>query len=569
MGLSCLSNKKRIGEESIVLKKINPARTKAWKKLKEHHRAMKGQNMVNLFRGDPARFSKFSLRFEDILVDYSKNIITEETMGHLLELAEECLLRDAIEKMFTGDKINETEDRPVLHVALRNRGNTPIYVDGRDVMPEVNSVLSQMERFSRRISSGEWKGYTGKPITDIVNIGIGGSDLGPVMVTEALRPYWKDNIRPHFVSNIDASHIAETLKKVSPETTLFMVASKTFTTQETMTNAHTARRWFLSSAGDASHIKRHFVAISTNAVDVENFGIDHDNMFRFWDWVGGRYSLWSAIGLSIACTIGFENFLELLEGGHAMDKHFRETPLERNIPVLLALIGIWHTNFFGAQTEAILPYDQYLHRFPAYFQQGNMESNGKYMDRRGREVGYETGPIIWGEPGTNGQHAFYQLIHQGTKLIPCDFLAPAISHNPIGDHHDILLSNFFAQTEALMKGKSREEVLDELKKAGASEEAMTKLAPYRVFKGNRPTNSILFRKLTPRTMGSLIAMYEHKIFVQGVIWNIFSFDQWGVELGKQLAKKILPALKGDSPVTSHDSSTNGLIDQFKAWRKTG
>jgi glucose-6-phosphate isomerase len=568
MGLSCLSNEERLGEESIVLKKINPARTKAWKKLKEHHRAMKGQNMADLFRGDPARFSKFSLRFEDILVDYSKNIITQETIGHLLELAAECLLRDAIEKMFTGDKINETEDRPVLHVALRNRGNTPIYVDGRDVMPEVNSVLSQMERFSRSIISGEWKGYTGKPITDIVNIGIGGSDLGPVMVTEALRPYWKDNIRPHFISNIDASDIAETLKKVSPETTLFMVASKTFTTQETMTNAHTARHWFLGSAGDASHIKRHFVAISTNAEDVQNFGIDQDNMFRFWDWVGGRYSLWSAIGLSIACTIGFENFLELLEGGHAMDKHFRETPFERNIPVLLALIGIWHTNFFGAETEAILPYDQYLHRFPAYFQQGNMESNGKYVDRRGREVGYETGPIVWGEPGTNGQHAFYQLIHQGTKLIPCDFLAPAISHNPIGEHHDILLSNFFAQTEALMKGKNREEVLDELKKAGASEEAMTKLAPYRVFKGNRPTNSILFRKLTPRTMGSLIAMYEHKIFVQGVIWNIFTFDQWGVELGKQLAKKILPSLKGDSPFTSHDSSTNGLIDQFKAWRKT-
>jgi glucose-6-phosphate isomerase len=527
---------------------------------------MKKRHMADLFRQDPARFSKFSLSFEDMLVDYSKNIITEETMEHLLALAEECQVKEAIEKMFTGDKINETEDRAVLHVALRNQANTPIHVDGKDVTPEINSVLSQVERFSRSVISGEWKGYTGKPIIDIVNIGIGGSDLGPVMVTEALKPYWKTHIRPHFVSNIDPTHIAETLKRVSPETTLFMIASKTFTTQETMTNAHTARQWFLSSAREASHVKRHFVALSTNTEEVMQFGIDPASMFGFWDWVGGRFSLWSAIGLSIACTVGFENFRELLEGGHAMDKHFRETRFEKNIPVLLALIGIWYIDFFGAETEAILPYDQYLHRFPAYFQQGNMESNGKYVDRRGHKVSYQTGPIIWGEPGTNGQHAFYQLIHQGTRLIPCDFLAPALSHNPVGEHHDILLSNFFAQPEALMKGKTKAEVLDQLKKAGLSDKAMRKVAPYMVFEGNRPSNSILFKKLTPRTLGTLIAMYEHKIFVQGVIWNIFSFDQWGVELGKQLAKKILPELKADGAVASHDSSTNGLINQFKAWR---
>jgi len=550
-----------------MLPKINPTKTKSWKKLKEHCRVMKGRQMKSLFDRDPHRFSKFSARFGDITVDYSKNIITRETLRLLLGLARECKLKEAIEKMFAGDEINETEKRAVLHVALRNRSNTPIHVNGSDVMPEVNAVLGQMKRFSNAVISGNWKGCTGKAITDIVNIGIGGSDLGPVMVTEALKPYWKPQLRPHFVSNIDGTHIAETLKTVSPETTLFIIASKTFTTQETMTNALTARRWFLDSAKSDSLVKHHFVAISTNEGEVKKFGIDPENMFRFWDWVGGRYSLWSAIGLSIACTIGFEHFVELLEGAHAMDIHFRETSFEENIPVVLALIGVWYNNFFGAETEAILPYDQYLHRFPAYFQQGNMESNGKQVDRGGREVNYQTGPVIWGEPGTNGQHAFYQLIHQGTKLIPCDFIAPAISHNPVGDHHKILLSNFFAQTEALMKGKEPEEVLEELRQSGTKEEEIKKVLPYRVFKGNRPTNSILVKKMTPRTLGSLTALYEHKIFVQGMIWNIFSFDQWGVELGKQLANRIFPELTDETGVTSHDSSTNGLINTFKEFRR--
>jgi glucose-6-phosphate isomerase len=550
-----------------MLPKVNPTKTKAWKELKEHCRAMKNRPMADLFRRDKARFSSFSLRFEDILVDYSKNIITKETIRLLIGLARECRVKDAAERMFAGDRINETENRAVLHVALRNRSNTPVYLDGRDVMPEVNAVLDQMKRFSESVISGTWKGYTGMPITDIVNIGIGGSDLGPVMVTEALKPCWNPRLRPHFVSNIDGTHITETLKGLSPETTLFMIASKTFTTQETMTNAHTARKWFLGQAEDESFIKDHFVAISTNKKEVEKFGIDPVNMFRFWDWVGGRYSLWSSIGLSIACTIGFDNFVGLLEGAHAMDMHFRETSYEKNIPVILAVIGIWYNNFFGAQTEAILPYDQYLHRFAAYFQQGDMESNGKYIDRNGREVNYQTGPVIWGEPGTNGQHAFYQLIHQGTKLIPCDFIAPAVSYNPVGGHHETLLSNFFAQTEALMKGKTEKEVVEELKETGTGDDDIRRLAPYRVFKGNRPTNSILVRKMTPRTLGSLIAMYEHKIFVQGVIWDIFSFDQWGVELGKQLANKILPELKDDEEVTTHDSSTNGLINAYKALRK--
>jgi glucose-6-phosphate isomerase len=550
-----------------MLPKINPTKTKFWKKLKEHYKVMKNRRMRDLFDRDPDRFSRFSARFGDITVDYSKNIITRETLRLLLGLARECRLKEAIEKMFTGDEINETERRAVLHVALRNRSNTPIHVNGSDVMPEVNAVLGQMKRFSDAVISGSWKGYTGKAITDVVNIGIGGSDLGPVMVTEALKPYWRPNLRPHFVSNIDGTHIAETLKRVSPETTLFIVASKTFTTQETMINAGTARTWFLDSARSESLVKHHFVAVSTNEGEVIKFGIDPKNMFRFWDWVGGRYSLWSAIGLSIACTIGFEHFVELLDGAHAMDRHFRETPFEENIPVFLALIGIWYSNFFGAETEAILPYDQYMHRFPAYFQQGNMESNGKHVDRGRREVGYQTGPIIWGEPGTNGQHAFYQLIHQGTKLIPCDFIAPAVSHNPVGDHHEILLSNFFAQTEALMKGKGPEEVFKELRQSGVKDEEIKKVLPYRVFEGNRPTNSILVKKITPRTLGSLTAMYEHKIFVQGVIWNIFSFDQWGVELGKQLAKSILPELKGETKVTSHDASTNGLINTFKELRK--
>ena len=550
-----------------MLPKINPAKTKSWRKLKEHYRVMKGRLMVDLFRQDPERFSRFSITFQDMLVDYSKNIMAKETFRLLLGLARECKLKEAIERMFMGDEINETERRAVLHVALRNRSNTPILVNGGDVMPEVNEVLAQMKRFSDAVISGNWKGYTGKPMTDVVNIGIGGSDLGPVMVTEALRPYWKPQIKVHFVSNVDGTDIAETLKKVSPETSLFIVASKTFTTQETMTNALTARKWFLDSAKSESLVKHHFVAISTNEEEVKKFGIDPENMFKFWDWVGGRYSLWSAIGLSIACATGFEHFVEILEGGHAMDIHFRETPFEKNIPILLALIGIWYTNFFGAQTEAILPYDQYMHRFPAYFQQGNMESNGKSVDRSGHEVLYQTGPIIWGEPGTNGQHAFYQLIHQGTKLIPCDFIAPAISHNPIGDHHRILLANFFAQTQALMKGKTKQEVVEELRGSDVSDEEMMRLVPFRVFKGNRPTNSILVKKITPKTLGSLIAIYEHKIFTQGVIWNIFSFDQWGVELGKQLAKKILPELKDEKESTSHDSSTNGLINAFKGFRR--
>ncbi len=550
-----------------MLHKINPVTTKAWKKLQMHYRTTKNKHMRDMFLNDPRRFDKFHITFEDMTVDYSKNILTEKTLNLLLDLANECRVKDAIEKMFSGDKINETEGRAVLHIALRNRSNSPIYVDGKDVMPEVNAVLEQMRRFSESIINGYWKGFTGKSITDIVNIGIGGSDLGPLMVTEAMKPYWKSHLYTHFVSNIDGTHITETLKKVSPETTLFMIASKTFTTQETMTNAFTARQWFLNYAKDESFIKNHFVAISTNEREVKKFGINLENMFRFWDWVGGRYSLWSAIGLSIACTIGFDNFIELLDGAHAMDNHFKSTPFEKNIPVILALIGIWYNNFFNAETEAILPYDQYMHRFPAYFQQGNMESNGKFVDRGGNEITYQTGPIIWGEPGTNGQHAFFQLIHQGTKLVPCDFIIPAISHNPIGDHHLILLSNFFAQTEALMKGKTKEEAIEELKASGMDEETIKILLPFKVFKGNRPTNSIIVKKITPRTLGSLIAMYEHKIFVQGVIWNIFSFDQWGVELGKQLAKKILPELRDDSRISSHDSSTNGLINRYKELRK--
>ena len=551
-----------------MLEKKNPVRTGAWNDLRtHHHKVMRHVQMKDLFREDPARFQKYSLWFEDILLDYSKNIITDETFFLLTELARETGVSDAMEKMFSGDLINETENRAVLHTALRNRANAPVYLDGKDIMPEVNSVLSQMEAFSAKVGSGQWLGYTGRPVTDIVNIGIGGSDLGPVMVTEALRPYRRPHIRTHFVSNIDGTHIIETLKGLSPETTLFMIASKTFTTQETMTNAHTARRWFLEAAKDEAEIKKHFVAISTNGEAVKQFGIAPENMFIFWDWVGGRYSLWSAIGLSIACSIGFDHFRELLEGAHAMDRHFREAPLDRNIPVVLALLGIWYNNFFGAETHAILPYDQYMHRFPAYFQQGEMESNGKYIDRRGKEVSYETGPVIWGEAGTNGQHAFYQLIHQGTKLIPCDFIAPAISHNPMGDHHSILLSNFFAQTEALMTGKTYEEVVGELKAAGKNSREIKRLAPFRVFRGNRPTNSILVRKITPRALGSLIAMYEHKIFVQGVIWNIFSFDQWGVELGKVLAKKILADLQTNAPVTSHDASTNGLINVFREMSK--
>ncbi|HEB0581940.1 TPA: glucose-6-phosphate isomerase [Escherichia coli] len=548
------------------MKNINPTQTAAWQALQKHFDEMKDVTIADLFAKDGDRFSKFSATFGDqMLVDYSKNRITEETLAKLQDLAKECDLAGAIKSMFSGEKINRTENRAVLHVALRNRSNTPILVDGKDVMPEVNAVLEKMKTFSEAIISGEWKGYTGKAITDVVNIGIGGSDLGPYMVTEALRPY-KNHLNMHFVSNVDGTHIAEVLKKVNPETTLFLVASKTFTTQETMTNAHSARDWFLKAAGDEKHVAKHFATLSTNAKAVGEFGIDTANMFEFWDWVGGRYSLWSAIGLSIVLSIGFDNFVELLSGAHAMDKHFSTTPAEKNLPVLLALIGIWYNNFFGAETEAILPYDQYMHRFAAYFQQGNMESNGKYVDRNGNVVDYQTGPIIWGEPGTNGQHAFYQLIHQGTKMVPCDFIAPAITHNPLSDHHQKLLSNFFAQTEALAFGKSREVVEQEYRDQGKDPATLDYVVPFKVFEGNRPTNSILLREITPFSLGALIALYEHKIFTQGVILNIFTFDQWGVELGKQLANRILPELKDDKEISSHDSSTNGLINRYKAWR---
>ncbi|MFP4096003.1 MAG: glucose-6-phosphate isomerase [Cyclobacteriaceae bacterium] len=550
-----------------MLPKINPTQTTAWKTLLKHYEQVKDVHMKDLFAADQDRFKRFSLQFEDIMLDYSKNRITQETLDTLLQLAEECKLKEAIEAMFGGEPINQTEGRAVLHVALRNMSDEPIKEGGKDVMPEVREVLQRMKKFSEQLISGAWKGYTGKAIKDIVNIGIGGSDLGPVMVTEALKHYKIPHITAHFVSNVDGTHISETLKYLDPETTLFIIASKTFTTQETMTNAETARDWFLKAAGDKEAVKKHFIALSTNREKVEAFGIDAENMFGFWDWVGGRYSLWSAIGMPIACTVGFDKFEELLAGAHAMDQHFRNEDFAANLPVVLALIGIWYNNFFGAESEAILPYDQYMHRFAAYFQQGNMESNGKYVDRNGQQVNYQTGPVIWGEPGTNGQHAFYQLIHQGTKLIPCDFLAPAISLNPIGDHHAKLLANFFAQPEALMNGKSREEVEAELKSSGMNQEEIKELAPYKVFEGNRPTNSILFKILTPRTLGALIAMYEHKIFVQGIIWNIFSFDQWGVELGKQLAKNILPELQGEEAVSSHDASTNGLINAYKQMRK--
>ena len=534
----------------------------AWQALAAHYNSIKDKHLREFFAADSARFENFSIRFNDILLDYSKNRITEETVSLLLDLARQAGVETWREKMFNGERINNTENRPVLHVALRNRSNRPIYVDGKDVMAEVNRVLAQMKSFCATVRSGEWKGYTGRPITDVVNIGIGGSDLGPVMVTEALKPYGSPSLSVHFVSNVDGTHIAETLKKLNPETTLFIIASKTFTTQETITNAQTAREWLLKSAKERSAVAKHFVALSTNKAQVEKFGIDTKNMFEFWDWVGGRYSLWSAIGLSIALYLGMENFEELLTGAYEMDEHFRTAPLNQNMPVIMAMLGVWYNNFFGAESHAILPYDQYMHRFPAYFQQGDMESNGKRVTRNGEVVAYSTGPVIWGEPGTNGQHAFYQLIHQGTKLIPSDFLAPIESQNPIGEHHRILLSNFFAQTEALMKGKTEAEARAELAATGMSGEALEKLLPHKIFPGNRPTNSILFRKLTPRTLGSLIALYEHKIFVQGIVWNVNSFDQWGVELGKQLAKGVLPELKSDSKIVSHDSSTNGLINYY-------
>lgn len=551
---------------STMLNNVDPTKTDAWQELKSHFEQMKDRTIQSLFAEDNDRASKFTLTFNDqIFVDYSKNRITEETLVKLQKLAKQSGLSEAINAMFSGEKINLTENRAVLHVALRNLSNTPIYVDGKNVMDDVNAVLAKMESFSNKIISGEWKGYTGKAITDVVNIGIGGSDLGPYMVTEALRPY-KNHLNMHFVSNIDGTQIVETLKKVNPETTLFLIASKTFTTQETMTNAQSAREWLLQSAKDEKAVTKHFVALSTNTKEVEKFGIDTNNMFEFWDWVGGRYSLWSAIGLSIVLSIGFDNFKQLLAGAHDIDGHFSQAKPEENIPVILALINLWYNNFFGAETEAILPYDQYMHRFAAYFQQGNMESNGKYVDRNGNKVTYTTGPIIWGEPGTNGQHAFYQLIHQGTKLIPCDFIAPAISHNPLADHHQKLLSNFFAQTEALAFGKTQAIVEQEFLDAGKNAEDVKSIVPFKVFEGNRPTNSILLKEITPYSLGALIAIYEHKIFTQGIIWNIFSFDQWGVELGKQLAGRILPELNNDDKIISHDSSTNNLINRYKSWR---
>jgi glucose-6-phosphate isomerase len=540
--------------------------TTAYKSLQKHFEEIGSVQMHDLFKQEPARAEHFSLRWQEFLFDYSKNRMDANTRDLLIQLADECGLRAAIDAQFAGDPINATEGRAVLHTALRNRSNTPVIVNGHDVMPDVNRVLAQMEAFTRSVHSGEWKGFTGNVITDVVNIGIGGSDLGPVMVCEALKAFRNKAIALHFVSNVDGTHIAETLAKVNPETTLFVIASKTFTTQETMTNAQTARDWFLKYAKDESHVAKHFVALSTNQAAVEAFGIDSANMFAFWDWVGGRYSLWSAIGLPIALSLGFERFKELLEGAHAMDQHFRTAEFSENMPVLMALLGIWYANFFGAASHAILPYDQYLHRFAAYLQQGDMESNGKSVDRNGKRVQYSTGPIIWGEPGTNGQHAFYQLIHQGTQLIPCDFIAPAISQNPIGKHHTLLLSNFFAQPEALMNGKDRATVEAELKAKGMNESEIAFHAPFRIFEGNRPTNSILIRELSPYNLGALIAAYEHKIFVQGAIWNVYSYDQWGVELGKQLANRILPELEADGEVNQHDGSTNLLINAWKTMR---
>ncbi|XP_068452600.1 glucose-6-phosphate isomerase a [Clinocottus analis] len=541
-----------------------------YKKLDQWFKANRESlNMRDLFESDPDRFNTFSTTLEtddgEILLDYSKNLINQEVMSMLLATAKSRGVEEARKKMFSGEKLNFTEGRAVLHVALRNRSNGPICVDGQDVMPEVNRVLEKMKAFCQRVRSGEWKGFSGESITDVVNIGIGGSDLGPLMVTEALKPYSAGGPNVWFVSNIDGTHMAKTLAKLRPETTLFIIASKTFTTQETITNAESARDWFLQTANDKSAVAKHFVALSTNAVKVKDFGIDTANMFEFWDWVGGRYSLWSAIGLSIALHIGFEGFEQLLSGAHWMDNHFRSVPLEQNVPVLLAVLGVWYVNFFQAETHAMLPYDQYMHRFAAYFQQGDMESNGKSITKDGVRVNYHTGPIVWGEPGTNGQHAFYQLIHQGTRMIPADFLIPAQSQHPIRDnlHHKILVANFLAQTEALMKGKTSDEARGELEAGGLQGDALQQLLPHKVFEGNKPSNSIVFKKLSPFILGALVAMYEHKIFVQGVMWDINSYDQWGVELGKQLAKKIEPELKDDSKVSSHDSSTNGLINFLK------
>ncbi len=546
--------------------KINPTTTKAWPKLEEHYEKISKEAMAELFEADPKRFEKFSVEWQEFLLDYSKNIISDESMKLLVQLAEECKLKEAIEAMFTGEKINETEDRAVLHTALRSSSKDALEVDGENIRPLVQNELDKMKAFAEKFHAGELKGYSGKKLTTVVNIGIGGSDLGPVMVVEALKPYKKEGISSYFVSNVDGSHMHQVLQEVNPEETLFIIASKTFTTQETMTNAQTAKDWFLGHAKDESAIAKHFIALSTNGEKVAEFGIDTANMFEFWSWVGGRYSLWSAIGLSIVLAVGYDNFVQLLRGAEAMDEHFRKESFDKNLPVIIAMLGVWYNNFFGAESHAILPYDQYLHRFAAYLQQGDMESNGKFIDRAGNPIGIQTGQIIWGEPGTNGQHAFYQLIHQGTKLISSDFIASAQSQNPIGDHHEKLLANFFAQTEALMKGKLDVEVFEELEDAGLTAEQIDALAPFKVFEGNQPTNSILIKKLTPYNLGALIAMYEHKIFVQGVIWNVFSFDQWGVELGKQLAGKILPELQSKDEIKSHDSSTNGLIRQYKSWK---
>lgn len=546
--------------------KVNPAETKSWEALENHYEDLSKDPMIDMFEKDPERFNKFSVQWNDFLLDYSKNIFSDKTKSLLMQLANECQLKDAIEAMFNGEKINETEDRAVLHTALRSNSNEALEVDGENVRPLIQKELQKMEAFTKKLHAGELKGFDGKEIKNIVNIGIGGSDLGPYMVTEALKPYQKENVNSYFVSNVDGSHLHKVLQQVDASETLFIIASKTFTTQETMTNAHSAKDWFLKMAKDESAIAKHFIALSTNKKAVEAFGIDSANMFEFWDWVGGRYSLWSSIGMSIACAIGFDNFRSLLDGAEAMDEHFRDTAFEDNLPVILAMLGIWYNNFFGAESHAILPYDQYLHRFASYLQQGDMESNGKFIDRNGEPIAIQTGQIIWGEPGTNGQHAFYQLLHQGTKLIPSDFIAAAQSQNPISDHHEKLLANFFAQTEALMKGKLEEQVIDELLKLGKEEEEIDALLPFKIFEGNQPTNSILIKKITPYNLGALIAMYEHKIFVQGVIWNVFSFDQWGVELGKQLAGQILPELEGEEKVSSHDGSTNSLINQWKAWR---
>lgn len=549
----------------MSLPTVDFTKTQAFNLLTEDRKRFSDIRLRDLFLQDENRQKKFSLLSQEIFIDYSKNLIDSETFNNLIKLANECNLKEAINAQFSGDKINQNEHRAVLHTALRAKKNADIRVNGENIIPAINAVKDHMSAFTNEVISGSWKGYTGKAITDIVNIGIGGSDLGPVMVTEALVPY-KNHLNIHFVSNVDGTHIAETLKKVNPETTLFLIASKTFTTQETMANAFSARNWFLKSAMDETAVSKHFIALSTNAKAVREFGIDVANMFEFWDWVGGRYSLWSAIGLSIALSIGFANFELLLAGANEMDEHFSSADFHENIPVIIALLGIWYVNFFDAATHAILPYDQYMHRFTAYFQQGDMESNGKSVDRNGKRVRYATGPVIWGEPGTNGQHAFYQLIHQGTQIIPADFIAPAISHNKIGNHHTLLMSNFFAQTEALMNGKSIELVESELEKTGLSELEIAQLGPFKVFEGNKPTNSILVKQITPKTLGALIAMYEHKIFVQGIIWNVYSYDQWGVELGKQLANSILPELENSNQIQSHDSSTNGLINQFKTWR---